>query len=56
MPDIVTSMRVDEDKWKKAKIRAIEEGITLSKLLDEALEMRLKDAAKMERMARKKDE
>jgi len=37
----VTSVKVDEDVWKKAKIRAIEEGITLQDLLNEALEDRL---------------
>jgi len=34
MGDIVTSVRLDEDKWKKAKIRAIEDGITLGEFLD----------------------
>ena len=47
--EIVTSMRVKEDKWKQAKIRAIQEGITLTELLDEALDMRLKDDGKTER-------
>jgi len=45
MGDIVTSIRLDEDKWKKAKIRAIEEGITLTIFLDEALDMRLSKIA-----------
>jgi hypothetical protein len=51
--DIVTSMRVNEDKWKKAKIRSIEEGITLTTFLDEALDLRLRDAGKMERLQAK---
>lgn len=38
---VVTSMKVDEDTWKKAKIRAIEEGITLQDLLNQALEEKL---------------
>jgi hypothetical protein len=39
----VTSMKVDGELWKKAKIQAIQEGISLQELLSEALEMRLKD-------------
>jgi len=45
MGDIVTSVRLDEDKWKKAKIRAIEDGITLGEFLDEALDIRLSPQA-----------
>jgi len=33
----VTSIRIDLELWKRAKIVAIEEGITLSKLIEEAL-------------------
>jgi hypothetical protein len=49
----VTSMKVDDELWKKAKIQAIQEGISLQELLSEALEMRLKDAGKMERLQSK---
>lgn len=49
----VTSVKVDEDIWKEAKIEAIKEGITLTELLNEALEMRLKDTAKVERLIAK---
>lgn len=49
----VTSVKVDEDIWKEAKIEAIKEGITLTELLNEALEMRLKDTAKAERLIAK---
>lgn len=52
----VTSMKVDEELWKKAKIQAIQEDITLTKLLNEALEMRLKDAGKLERLKSKTSE
>jgi len=46
---IVTSMKVDGDIWKKAKIQAIQEDITLTELLNEALELRIKDASKFEK-------
>ena len=36
-PYIVTSMKVDEDLWKKAKKRAIDEEITLQELLNQAV-------------------
>jgi len=36
-PYIVTSMKVDEDLWKKAKKRAIDEEMTLQELLNEAV-------------------
>ena len=54
--ETVTSVKVDEDLWKEAKIAAIKEGITLQRLLNEALEMGLKDAGKMERLKAKVSE
>ncbi len=33
----VTSIRVDPELWKRAKIAAIEEGVTLSDLIQEAI-------------------
>ena len=36
-PYIVTSMKVDEDLWKKAKKRAIAEEIPLQALLNQAV-------------------
>ena len=33
----VTSIRVDSELWKRAKIAAVEEGITLSDLVQEAI-------------------
>ncbi len=38
---IVTSVKVDEDLWKKAKVRAINEGITLNTLVEQAITTRL---------------
>jgi predicted DNA binding CopG/RHH family protein len=41
-PTIVTSVKVDGDLWKQAKKKAIDEGITLQDLLNEAVEDYLK--------------
>jgi len=41
-PFIVTSLKVDEDLWKRAKKRAIDEEITLQELLNEAVQNYLK--------------
>lgn len=35
----MTSMKVDEELWKTAKKAAIDEGITLQELLDEAVKV-----------------
>ena len=37
-PSVVTSIKVDEDLWKRAKKRAIDEEITLQELLNMAVE------------------
>ena len=37
-PFIVTSMKVEEDLWKRAKKRAIDEDITLQQLLNGAVQ------------------
>jgi len=37
-PFIVTSMKVDEELWKRAKKRAIDEEITLQELLNAAVQ------------------
>jgi hypothetical protein len=42
MTDVVTSMKLDADLWKEAKKKAIDEGITLQDLLNDALRSRLK--------------
>jgi predicted HicB family RNase H-like nuclease len=34
----VTSLRVDPELWKKAKIQAIEEGMTLAEVVEHALQ------------------
>jgi predicted HicB family RNase H-like nuclease len=35
--EIVTSLRVDPELWKKAKIEAIKYDLTLGRLVDEAI-------------------
>lgn len=35
--EIVTSLRVDPKLWKKAKIEALKQDMTLGKLVDEAI-------------------
>ena len=44
-PFIVTSMKVDEELWKRAKKRAIDEEITLQELLNQAVQEYLRRKA-----------
>jgi len=37
MTRVVTSVKIDENRWKAARKKAIDEGITFSDILDEAL-------------------
>ena len=39
---VVTSIKIDEDVWKRAKIEAINRGITTAELLTESLRNELK--------------
>ena len=48
--DIVTSFRVDEQLWKKARIYAIENGLTMKKLLEMLLRIELKENKIKEKM------
>lgn len=41
--DVVTSFRVDEELWKKARIYAIKNGMTMKKLLETLLRMELNE-------------
>ena len=41
--DVVTSFRVDAQLWKKARIYAIENGLTMKKLIETLLRMELKE-------------
>jgi len=41
--DVVTSFRVDEDLWRKARVYAIENGMTMKQLLENLLRMELKE-------------
>jgi hypothetical protein len=53
-PPVVTSVKVDEDLWKRAKKRAIDEEITLQELLNRAVEdfLRNKGASEHRRKRR----
>jgi len=39
---VVTSIKVDEDLWKKAKIEAIKRGMTVAEFLNKAMEEALR--------------
>jgi hypothetical protein len=53
-PFRVTSLKVDEDLWKRAKKRAVDEEITLQELLNEAVQdyLRRKSVAEFKRKKR----
>jgi len=42
MAEMVTSIRVDEDLWKEAKIYAIKNGMTMKDLIETLLKKELK--------------
>ena len=44
--ETVTSIRIDEELWKEAKICAVREGITLKELLERLLKEELKKRSK----------
>jgi hypothetical protein len=54
-PFIVTSLKVDEDLWKRAKKRAIDEEITLQELLNEAVHDYLKRKSTAEFRRKKRE-
>ena len=54
-PFIVTSLKVDEELWKRAKKRAIDEEITLQELLNEAVQDYLKRKTAAEFRRRKRE-
>jgi len=39
---VTTSIRIDEDLWKKSKIKAINQGITITEFLNQALREKIK--------------
>lgn len=53
-PFRVTSLKVDEDLWKRAKKRAVDEEMTLQELLNEAVQdyLRRKSVADYKRKKR----
>jgi hypothetical protein len=54
-PYIVTSMKVDEDLWKRAKKRAIDQEITLQELLNIAVQEYLKTKTTAEYRRKKRE-
>ena len=54
-PYVVTSLKVDEDLWKRAKKRAIDEEITLQELLNEAVHDYLKRKTDAEYKRKKRE-
>jgi len=54
-PFIVTSLKVDEELWKRAKKRAIDEEITLQELLNEAVQDYLKRKTAVDFRRRKRE-
>lgn len=42
MVKVVTSIKIEEDIWKKAKIEAIKRGVTVTDFLNTAIEDELK--------------
>ena len=38
---VTTSVRIDEEVWKRSKIKAIEKGVTVTDFLNEALQSKL---------------
>lgn len=44
MARVVTSIRVDDELWKEAKIYAVRKGITLTDLIEKLLKKELKKA------------
>lgn len=41
--DIVTSIRIDKDLWKKAKIHAINNGMTMRELIESLLKEKIEN-------------
>jgi len=54
-PYIVTSMKVDEELWKRAKKRAIDQEITLQELLNVAVQEYLKTKTTAEYRRKKRE-
>ena len=54
-PFRVTSLKVDEDLWKRAKKRAVDEEITLQELLNAAVQDYLRRKNDVESRRKKRD-
>jgi hypothetical protein len=51
---IVTSLRVDSDLWKEAKVQAIRNDITLTELVEEALNLWIQEKVSENQKIQKK--
>jgi len=51
MAKMVTSIKVDDELWREAKIYCIQNGITLAELLEQLLRKKLQEEARMEATA-----
>jgi len=51
MAKMVTSIKVDDELWREAKIYCIQNGITLGELLEQLLKEKLKEDTKLEARA-----
>jgi hypothetical protein len=54
-PSVVTSVKIDEDLWKRAKKKAIDEEITLQELLNEAVQDYLRRKVNVEYRRKKRE-
>jgi hypothetical protein len=54
-PFVVTSLKVDQELWKRAKKRAIDDDITLQELLNEAVQDYLKRKTPSDLRRRRKE-
>jgi len=48
MAKMVTSIKVEDELWREAKIYCIQKGITLGELLDQLLQEKLAESLKKE--------
>jgi predicted HicB family RNase H-like nuclease len=51
---LVTSVRVDSDLWKEAKVQAIRHDITLTKLVEEAVNLWIQEKITENKRLKKK--
>lgn len=50
--DVVTSFRVDEELWHKARVYAVENRMTIKELIENLLKMELKENTVKKKLAK----